>query len=150
MKCDDFKLAERLAHTIKGVSAALGANELSKISSIIETAIREGKDINKKSWSAFSGKLGQIFGSLKKLVPEGDGSQSEERDYSKIKLLPPLIHSMKADVQMGLFMDLAPYFAEIEKIEPDGKRLAGHLKELADQFDEEGILKVLEQITGHG
>jgi hypothetical protein len=43
-------------------------------------------------------------------------------------------------------MELNQYFSEIEKIKPDGKRLVDHLKELADQFDDEGIIKILDAI----
>ena len=43
-------------------------------------------------------------------------------------------------------MEQEQYFSEIEKIEPDGKKLVDHLKELADQFDDEGILRILGQI----
>jgi two-component system, sensor histidine kinase and response regulator len=66
----DFELAARLAHTLKGASAALGANELSKASGILETIIREEKSTDEKSWSDFSNKLDQMLSSLKKLSPE--------------------------------------------------------------------------------
>jgi len=43
-------------------------------------------------------------------------------------------------------MVLDQHFPELENIEPHGKLLADNLKELADQFNDDGILKLLDII----
>ena len=53
---------------------------------------------------------------------------------------------MKENVKNGMLMDLEEYYSQIEAIGPDGQKLTVHLKDLADQYDDEGILKVLEAI----
>ena len=37
--------------------------------------------------------------------------------------------------------------SELEKIQPNGDRLAKHLKELAENFDKNGNIKILEAIS---
>ena len=76
----------------------------------------------------------------------GANPEDVEFDLTKIKLPQSLIDSMKEDVKNGMFMDLEGYYSQIEAIGPDGQRLTVHLKDLADQYDDEGILKILEQI----
>jgi len=75
-----------------------------------------------------------------------NGCQGDGLDLTKIKLPQSLIDSVKKGVDRGMLMELNQYFSEIEKIKPDGKRLVDHLKELADQFDDEGIIKILDAI----
>jgi len=43
-------------------------------------------------------------------------------------------------------MGLDQYFPELEKIEPHGKQLVEDLKDLADSFDNQGIIKILDQL----
>ena len=45
--------------------------------------------------------------------------------------------------------DIEEQLSEMEKIKPHGEKLAETLRDLADQFDDEGILEILEQIE-HG
>jgi two-component system sensor histidine kinase/response regulator len=41
LKMKDLELARRLAHTLKGVAATIGADELAHASKLLETAIAE-------------------------------------------------------------------------------------------------------------
>ena len=52
--------------------------------------------------------------------------------------------SMKEDVKSGMLMELEQYFSQVEATGSGGQKLAARLKELASQFDNKGILKVLE------
>ena len=56
-------------------------------------------------------------------------------------MTPHLIFS-----ENGMLMELDKYFQLIEKIEPGGKHLAEKLKDLSEQFEDEKILKILENI----
>jgi hypothetical protein len=43
-------------------------------------------------------------------------------------------------------MELEQYFSQIEAAGPEGQKLVSQFKELADNFDDEGILKILNEI----
>jgi two-component system sensor histidine kinase/response regulator len=142
----DLKLAERSVHTVKGVSSTIGANGLAEVSQPLETELRSGnEDIDEKLWDDFWSHLDAILSVVKQLESEETVGQSE-LDLTKIKLPQSLINSIKEDVDCGMLMEVDQYFSEIEKIEPGGKGLAGHLKKLVDEFDDEGILKILDQV----
>ena len=144
----DFSLAERMVHTIKGVSATIGAEELAEASEPIEGELRKGKKkISKKLFSTFSKKLDEVLESLQQLVP--DSESSERLDCSKINIAQSLIDSIREDVQSGMLMELEKYYPQIEEIEPDGKLLAAQLKDFADQFNDQEIINILDQIE-HG
>jgi PAS domain S-box-containing protein len=76
----------------------------------------------------------------------GANSENDELDLTKIKLPQSLVDSMKEDVKSGLFMDIEEYFSEIEALGSDGQKLTAQLKELAGQYDDESILKILDKI----
>jgi two-component system sensor histidine kinase/response regulator len=143
----EVKLAERMVHTVKGVSATIGAKKIAEASEPIETGLRKGKKkINKKLFEEFSKSLDEVLEALRKILPENGNAQGQQVDYSKITLEQSLIDSIEGDIQAGLLMELDKYFSQIEAMGPEGQRLAGHLKELADQFDDQGIIKVLDTI----
>jgi PAS domain S-box-containing protein len=143
----EIKLAERMVHTVKGVSATIGAKKVAEASEPIEADLRKGKKrISKKLFEEFSETLDEVLESLRKTVHTNGNSQKEQVDFSKITLEQSLIDSIKGDIQAGLLMELDKYFPQIEEIGPDGQKLVLHLKELTDQFDDEGILKILDQI----
>ncbi|MBN4078281.1 response regulator [Nitrospina gracilis] len=146
LKNGDIKLAERLVHTVKGVSSTIGADGLAEVSQPLETGLHNGESIDEKLWNDFWGKLDHLLGTLKQLAPKESKDSNGELDFTKIELPQSLIDSMKNDVNGGMLMELEQYFSKIEKIEPDGKKLVDHLRELADQFDDEGILKLLDEI----
>ena len=147
LKEGDVKLVERLVHTVKGVSSTIGADELAKVSQPLETELGKGNEnIDDKLWDDFWDNLDGILSTLKQLDPEEDKDPGGELDFSKIKLPQSLIDSIKADVNNGMLMELEQYFPQINATGSHGQKLVAHLTELAEQFDDAGILKILEQI----
>ncbi len=147
LETGNAKLAERLTHTVKGVAANTGAKNLAAAAEPLESAIRKGQgELFEPLLDDFSINLVQVIGSLNILMTDETKELKEELDLSKIKLPQALIDSIKADTNGGMLMELDQYFSQIEAIEPDGKKLAEQLKELADQFDDEGILKILDEM----
>jgi two-component system sensor histidine kinase/response regulator len=141
----EIKLAERMVHTVKGVSATIGAKKVAEASEPIETGLRKGKKkINKKLFKEFSKSLDEVLEALKEIIPQNGNAKNQQVDFSKITLEQTLIDSIKEDIQAGLLMELDEYFSQIETMGTEGQRLAGHLKELANQFDDQEILKVLD------
>jgi PAS domain S-box-containing protein len=146
LKNGDLKLAERLVHTIKGVSASIGADELAKVAEPIETELnKSNKKIQSKLWNSFWDGLKKVLDSLQPLVPEDNGGNTE-LDYSKIKAPQPIIDKIKEHIQEGSLHDLEQYFSELEKVKPFGERLSAHLRELTSRYDEDGILAVLNAV----
>jgi signal transduction histidine kinase/DNA-binding response OmpR family regulator/purine-cytosine permease-like protein/HPt (histidine-containing phosphotransfer) domain-containing protein len=143
----NIKLAERLVHTVKGVSSTIGADGLAEVSQPLETELHNGSEaIDEKLWNNFWDNLGKTLTTLKQLEPEEDEGSSGRLDFSKIKLPQSLVDSIKADVNSGMLMELDQYFPQINATGPEGQKLVAHLTELADQFDDEGILKTLDAI----
>ena len=146
LKSGETKLAERLVHTVKGVSATIGADELAAISEPLEGKLREGEDIEVSLWNDFWEHLDRLLDNLKHLQPEENKKPDLQIDYSKIKISQSTLDSMKKAVKDGMLLDLKEYFSELENIEPHGKQLVENIKELVTKFNDEGILKILEQI----
>ena len=146
LKAGDLKLAERLVHTVKGVSATIGADELAAVAEPLEAEFRKGTNVQDTLWNDFWDKLDGLLGSLKQFEPKEGPGRTDNLDFSGFKVSPSLLASMKEKVQMGMLMELDQHLSELEEISPAGKNLTAYLKELVDQFDGEGILKILEQI----
>ena len=96
----DRELAQRLAHTIKGVSGSLGAQDLYKVSAELETAFRhENLDGIEKLIDRFDGGLNVVMNSLKGFS-EGQG-KTEEKEADAETGRPERLQ--------GLLLQMAPY-----------------------------------------
>ncbi len=67
MEADRFEEAIRLAHTLKGVAANLGAKKLAGSSGTLETALREGRDDTGPLVGAVQADLDEVLRSLAEL-----------------------------------------------------------------------------------
>lgn len=67
-------------------------------------------------------------------------------DFSGVKIPNFLLLSLKKMAKLGMIAEVEKQLAEIEKINPEGRRLAAHLRALAQNFDKDGILKVLDKV----
>jgi CheY-like chemotaxis protein len=96
----DIELAQRLAHTIKGVSGSIGAQELHKSARELEASIRHGHFVEIKGLLGdFDNALAKVLDSLKGLARFKDESVKGKRKKEK------------ADPQklLALLSTLAPY-----------------------------------------
>ena len=142
-----FKDAERLVHTVHGVAANIGANILAEAARELEAGISKGKKSVKGNLTKnFSDALGQVLETLNKMASETKVEQRYSFDPTKIKVPESIIISIKENIQNGLISELEEFYSEIKRIEPGGQGLVDHLSELADNFDDEGFLKLLEQV----
>ncbi|CAI2717610.1 MASE1 domain-containing protein [Nitrospina watsonii] len=71
-----------------------------------------------------------------------------ETNFSEMKVPDFLLLNLKKMAKLGMIAEMEKQLPEIEKIEPQGPQLASHLKILAEKFDKEGILKLLDTV-GH-
>lgn len=139
----DLPAAERLIHTIKGVAATLGADELAKLAEPIEINLGNKKDVESPLWEKFWSEFGSVRRSLKQLAPDDGPDQDNGIDYSKTTMPPHLVNSIKRNVELGMLPDIEQFYPEIRKIGPHGKQLAEKIGDLADKFDSKGILGIL-------
>jgi signal transduction histidine kinase/CheY-like chemotaxis protein len=147
LDAEDTKLAERLTHTVRGVAANVGAKKVALAAEPLELAIgKNQKELYESLLADFTKNLNQAMESLSKLAPDESKAQNQELDLTKIKLSQSLIDAMKKHIEMGDLMALDQYIPELENLEPHGKLLADNLKELADQFDGDGMLKILNKM----
>jgi len=92
----DIELAERLAHTIKGVSGNIGAMVLHVASRDLESGIKEhGVDVAADLLALVQTHLEQVLNSISTLDDADDAEMepTEEMDLAKIK---PMIEELKA------------------------------------------------------
>jgi two-component system, sensor histidine kinase and response regulator len=112
----DHELAQRLAHTIKGVSGNIGAQDLYKISSELETAFRhENLDEVDKLFDRFDDVLNIVMNSIKKFS-EGPSGNEEKR-------IKP--ETGKPERLLELLLELTPYIK---------KRNPKQLKEIIEKM----------------
>jgi len=141
------ELAEREAHTIKGVAGNIGAKSIYESAGKLEAAIRNGDNADKDQLlSKFDEDLKQVLESLKSLnLVSPENSKSFE--LPKIDIPDELFASLKESAHEGLIDELLEGLAELSKIEPSGEILATHYKKFLSEFKFDEILDSLEKIS---
>jgi two-component system sensor histidine kinase/response regulator len=75
----DQELAQRLAHTVKGVAGNIGADDLQEAGGILEASIKKGlSPENLEMLDSFDNALVQVLGSLKDFLGEGEDTEDEK------------------------------------------------------------------------
>jgi PAS domain S-box-containing protein len=99
--------ARRLAHTIKGVSGTIGAKELSEISFLLETAIKnEDRGGITELLESMTKEINRVMASLDVFFsPRGPESSGKETDAGQIKAMP--LDSADKERLRGLLNDLS-------------------------------------------
>ena len=81
-KSGDRKLAERIAHTVKGVAGNLGITEVQSAAQKLEKAIREGQDTVSALLDEFAGLMDTQVHAIEQALRESAPAQSEEAQPS--------------------------------------------------------------------
>ena len=148
LSAGEEKQAEVLAHTVKGVGANLGAQELSASAGNLEKAIRDKANADyEKVLPVFEGKLNLVLNGLRAHGFEASNTGKRELDFSKIRIPDPLLKSLVKNVKMGMFSEFEKQLPELESIETYGHDLAEYLGGLSQQFNKKEILQTLESIA---
>lgn len=136
--------AEIVVHTVKGVAANLGAQELSEVGAILEDSIRNGKtDDHEKNLSAFENKLNQVTGGLRENGFIEEKSAEQELDFSKIIIPEILLKSLIKSVKLGLYDEFEKQLEELNALENPEKEFAEKLRSLSQDFKKKEIIKLL-------
>jgi len=92
---DDMELAERLAHTIKGVSGNIGAMDLHIAARDLETGIKEeGKNVAGVLLESVQLNLDLVLGSIQDISAKGTDSISDENGPIDLSVVEPLIKEL--------------------------------------------------------
>ncbi|TNF99646.1 MAG: response regulator, partial [Gammaproteobacteria bacterium] len=133
---NDNATAQRLAHTIKGVAATIGASELNLKAKDLETAIKQGEMENVSELvEQLAVVMAPVLDGLATLVPaETAGEQSESAE------------PVSAEEANQLLNELAEM---IEEMDPDAEEKAADItQQLGDQADRQLLKQLTQQVSG--
>ncbi|KPA14806.1 multi-sensor hybrid histidine kinase [Candidatus Magnetomorum sp. HK-1] len=130
---NDFKIAHRLAHTIKGLSGTIGATDLNEAAFKLESALLENSlDRESELIKIFSIEMEKILKSITEVL-----SKQDEIQNSKIEMLEtPGITENNTEVK-GIFNDL---LSLIKEGNSDANEMISQLKQIS------GISKIYNDI----
>ncbi len=89
---EDYALAERLVHTVKGIASTLGAKSLEESAAVLEKQVRENS-IDDLNTLAFTNDFEKIMSTLQPLLKQISDDKSNEKssektiDYENIKVI---------------------------------------------------------------
>ena len=92
----DRATAERLAHTLKGVSGNVGADELQEAAKVLESAIRSGQDNVDSELEALRARLKPVLDSLAMLEKDESAGQGAAPQSVDLEQLQPLLKQLRA------------------------------------------------------
>ncbi len=145
-------LAQRLAHTIKGVAGNIGAGELQNAAAQLETEIKAGKiEAAKMLLPAFAEELHKVLEALTAVAPQT--SQAKEDVPASEQIDPATLQPILSRLYAFLTDDdseAVDYFDEVwESLSAtcDPSTLF-QLKNAINQFDFETAAEILQQIAG--
>jgi two-component system sensor histidine kinase/response regulator len=150
---DEIKTAARLAHTVKGVSGNLGADNLFQSAAALEDAIKQG---DKASLDAlindFSSHLDIVMGEIEEMIQQEALLKQAEQpsgdvaiDIDTVKpLLIELAELLVSDLMEAMSrMDALKVHFENSVVREEFKRLEKHV----DGFDTDSAIKSLKEIA---
>jgi HPt (histidine-containing phosphotransfer) domain-containing protein len=123
----DRDVAQRLTHTVKGVSGTIGAKRLSEISSELESAIKKGtRDRLPALLNRFDREVTRVMATLDAFLINDAAGQTDDAACSGNHEIQPLTEREKAHLKQ-LFQELAGL---IDKRDSDALKIVADIKEL--------------------
>ena len=138
---EDRDVAQRLAHTVKGVSGTIGAKRLSAISSELESAIKKGiRDRLPALLNRFDREVTRVMATLDAFLKNEAAGQTDDAAYSGDHEIQQLTEQEKAHLKQ-LFQELAGL---IDKRDSDALTIVADIKELLGPSNISGSFLELE------
>ncbi len=139
---NDPTTAEREAHTLKGVSGNIGADEVATAAKHVETAIKHGAD-TETSMAELERRLGELIASLASIKAASTTNEKTLRKVSTTDLLPTLdrlqVLLEESDGEAGaLVAELESQAAQTEFAQP-----IREMSECIDDFEHDEALERL-------
>jgi len=146
LNAEDYELAEREVHTLKGLAGSIGANDLHQVAALVEQGIIEGsKDLSELS--ELSRHLTDVLDVLAVLDTKKEEVKvpSIEMEPEKVKILMTRLKSLLEDDDgdaIEVLEELSPVFTEGE-VAKQIKRVAAYV----ENYEFENALEKLNEIT---
>ena len=152
---EDMELAARIAHTVKGVAANLGAEDLSASAGVLEKQIKEGDARPEdNALEQFRTHLNEVLEGLEALGPQADdeGTTGPEAQGPAGSVDRAVVEPLLAEVANLLESDLIEATNRLEVLGEhlgasflgdEFKQLVGHV----EGFDTDSAMKSLEHIA---
>ena len=123
----NLSVAQRLAHTIKGVAGTVGAKRLSEISSQLESAIKnDGSDRIPNLLDSFAKEVARVMAALDAFIKNEDARRTEEAaGGGELEIYPP--KALETPRLKKLFQELSDL---IDKRDSDVIKLVAEIKTL--------------------
>ena len=141
----NLSVAQRLAHTIKGVAGTIGAKRLSEISSQLESAIKnDGSDRIPNLLDSFAKEVARVMAALDTFIKNEDARRTEEAaGDGKLEIQPP--KALETPRLKKLFQELSDL---IDKRDSDVIKLVAEIKTLLGPSNiSDNFLKLESQIN---
>ncbi len=140
---EDYETAQRLIHTLKGVSGSIGAESLNENTKLVEASIHE-KDLEKIEigLNELDVELKKLFTNISAQLDFGNEDENVEMDQSAIqKLLPELKEYLKKKKPKAKLM-----IASLEKAGFKSKEF-DDVKRAVYKYDFKGALLLLDELS---
>jgi len=143
--------AERIAHTLKGVSGSIGATNLQQVAARLEAAIRNGAtDAIEPLLAETDVLFEKVSAFIRAALPEGAGATIKEgllsaEDYAALTAaLRMKLENYEADADTVLAKIIS------HELTADQQAAFAQLKEKLDGYDFDAALQVLKQLDASG
>jgi two-component system sensor histidine kinase/response regulator len=153
LQAGDVETATRFAHTVKGVSGNLGAEDLYRVSAALEKAVKDGeRDTLEGRIAEFASHLDLVMGGIKALedsrsgqaapmIPKQEGPTDTEAVKALLKEIAELLESDLTEAMNRLAV-LGEHLAH-SAVREEFQRLEKHM----EGFDTDSALKSIETIA---
>ncbi|MFC1650882.1 PAS domain S-box protein [Candidatus Latescibacterota bacterium] len=151
----DIELAQRLAHTVKGVSGNISADDLHKKATALDADLKKGgTDKFESLLSAFDATLKSLFSATEILIEKDKGVEiSSNQGTRERKINVPKVTQLLNSIKSLLEDDDTAALAVLDDMneELSGSYAENELKKIKKmmgQYDFEGALEIVETLAG--
>ena len=153
LKTEDRETAARLAHTVKGVSGNLGAEELFPVAGELEKAIKQREtDLLDALIDNFESHLNVVMGGIQALEEREAAQKREKAPAEEIPIDIGLVTPLLTEMAQLLESDLGEAMSRLESLKPhlENSSLGGEFRRLEkslESFDTDDVVQSLQEIA---
>ncbi len=135
IEIEDFETGQRLAHTLKGIGATIGANDLQQTAELLEGAFKaQTLEVIHEGISSFEQAMETILSGLDHYIKSEAGNDTPEElaDHGEVLKMLGKLHTL------------------LEEMDPEAEELAARIRQLSGSFRDTRMLttKLVKQVSG--
>ncbi len=148
---NDMELAERLAHTVKGVAGNIGANDLFTAATAVESAVKHSDtDQFERVFESFSEELDFIVKSIGSALEAGQEVQSTDQTVQPVDV--EKVVSLLTEVKELIEEDFSQAESRMEQLKAilnpsEFKSEFGMLEAKIDGYDFDGAMEAIDELS---